>query len=120
MEFEMTSEKAAVLVRDILRRTAEGSLRWSRAPGNTFVAVVAGKLSLSYDLDVGFLRVSTTGPTADDLIISSHVDSENLGRDLDTELVVPELTKLRDEIERTRQQDVEHRVDEFLAILGKR
>lgn len=115
----MTSEKAKQLVRDILRRTTEGSLKWSQAPGNTFIAVVAGKLSLSFDADEGSLRVSTTGPKADDLLISTYADSEHLGRFLDTELVVPELSKLREEIERTLQREVDQRVDEFLSILAE-
>ena len=115
----MTSEKAKQLVMDILRRTNDGALRWSPAPGNTLVAAVAGKLRLSYDLDGDWLSVSGVGSETHDLVISSYVEVEGRDRSLDTDLVVPELRMLREAIERTFQRNVEQRVDEFLSILSK-
>lgn len=90
-----------------------------QAPGETYIAVAAGRLSLSYDARNDFLRVSTTGPTSEDLYILSHSDYEKPESALDTDLIVPDLTKLRAEIERSLQKDVEQRVDEFLSILAK-
>lgn len=120
----MTSEKAKQLVADISRRTTEGRLRWSAAPGETLVAALGGKLRLSYNLRYDYLTVSAGGGESEDLMISAdspleHVDLDRQAVVLDTELVVPELRDLRAEIERTFQRNVEQRVDEFLAILGK-